>query len=83
MVSALTLAEAPTGSGQNFVGLGKAIKNNGSVNIGSNGAEMTDAAAKIPITTGKNTMDKKMMAAVEPRLCFLSVQDDSNNVTKK
>ena len=76
MVSGQALADAPIGSGQNLLGLGYAMKNTGRVKRGRRGAENVAATPIIPSKTGKNIADRRIVTAVDPLRCFLSVQDD-------
>jgi hypothetical protein len=50
MLSELLLADAPTASGQNLLGRGNPMKNNGKVNNDNNGAEIMQVAPKLSQT---------------------------------
>ena len=59
------------------------MKNTGSVNNGKRGADKAAAAAMTAKTTGKKRRDRKRVTAVDPRRCFLSVQEEMSRVKTK
>jgi hypothetical protein len=83
MLSELLLADAPTASGQNLLGRGNPMKNNGKVNNDNNGAEIKVAMPTIPMTTGKNMIDTSTIGIVDFLLCFLSDIDVTRSVKTK
>lgn len=55
----------------------------GSVNNGRSGADKTEASETMRRTRGNRNTDTPINAAVDPRRCFLSVQEVINTVTQK
>ena len=82
-MSGQLFAEAPTGSGHDLKGRGNEMKNNGSVNKGNRGTDMTEAETMTARISGNNINDTMMIGIVDLRRCFLSVHELISNVKKK
>ena len=83
VVSAQTLADAPTASGHALIGRGKLAMKMGMVKRGRSGAENAEATVMIARTTGKRKTLRAIRGAVDVFLLCLADQEVSSTARKR